>query len=567
MQLLSLSLHGQYKGLKDQTFDFSQTEGNIFALIGLNGSGKSQLLELIGEVFAYLERWQREDFTVRKGLGFGVTVFYRWTLQHDASTLPRQDNLYEDGSNCTEFRVIVDPGGDVAFSVRRNDDWLTPHDNQHIPIPQVVGYASGLNENLQRSFMKNAVQQFEVRRISAKRQKQLSGEVNEEQRAAINKYYVERYSHIFSPVSGAAFDQGGYLDVIEVNSPASKLIYLDYDNVGLLFLSLVILQPGAITDLLNEVAFRYPSKAILSYDFRSGVTEEDAIRDIQMLVRIAGEEKVQPTGQRTTDEQYEIYGLEYLSGNITFDLRDHSLLARMREANYNDPLALFMRLYRLQQLGVKNWSYATRQQLLKDDFFRTVKKPLKTKLPLTVIDLVLADKNGREVSFDDLSDGEAQLMQILAAARIFSRSQTLFLFDEPETHLNPSWRTYFHSHLIKALPQEDEGQCQSQVFLSTHSPFLISSLKREDIFFFKRDNNGWIAMEPAVNQTYGASFDILIKDYYGLRSLISQTVVEAVKKRLPKDNNPESAAEASRWIENNLGESMEKAYLLRKLQS
>lgn len=41
MRLLSLELIGEYKGLKDQYFDFRNTEGNILALIGLNGSGKS----------------------------------------------------------------------------------------------------------------------------------------------------------------------------------------------------------------------------------------------------------------------------------------------------------------------------------------------------------------------------------------------------------------------------------------------------------------------------------------------------------------------------------------------
>jgi hypothetical protein len=37
MRLLSLSLRGSYKGLKDQVFDFSYAQDNIFALIGLNG--------------------------------------------------------------------------------------------------------------------------------------------------------------------------------------------------------------------------------------------------------------------------------------------------------------------------------------------------------------------------------------------------------------------------------------------------------------------------------------------------------------------------------------------------
>ena len=47
MRLLSLTLDGQYKGLKDQTFNFEDSDDNVIAFIGLNGSGKSQLLELI----------------------------------------------------------------------------------------------------------------------------------------------------------------------------------------------------------------------------------------------------------------------------------------------------------------------------------------------------------------------------------------------------------------------------------------------------------------------------------------------------------------------------------------
>ena len=39
-----------YKNIQDQTFDFSTNTGYI-ALIGLNGSGKSNLLEAISIIF------------------------------------------------------------------------------------------------------------------------------------------------------------------------------------------------------------------------------------------------------------------------------------------------------------------------------------------------------------------------------------------------------------------------------------------------------------------------------------------------------------------------------------
>jgi predicted ATPase len=566
MRLLQIALNGQYKGLKDQSFHFNRTEGNIFALIGLNGSGKSQLLELIAEAFAYLERWQRDEFISGKGLGFGVTLHYKWDLRHDIDVLSRYDGLF-DYSGSAELKVSIETNGRIHVAVRQDGDWiLLQDDERNIPIPQVVGYASGLNENLQRSFMKNAVQQFEVRRVSANRQKELSGKVDEKRRADINQKYVEKYPHIFSSVSGAAFDQGGYLDVVEVNQKASQLIYIDYDNVGLLLLSLAVLPLETVQDLFSEVTFNRLHKAVIRYDLRTGIIEEDAIRDVKMLIRIAGEERVHRIGQTTTPSQYEMYELDYLAGEITLDLLDQGLLERLREANYDDPLTFFKRLYNIQQLGIKNWSYSVRQELRRCDFFGAVKKPLKTKLPLSIVELLLEDNIGNTVSLDDLSDGEAQLIQIMSAAFIFSRSQALFLFDEPETHLNPSWRTYFHSHLLSAISLGNKADKSSQIFLSTHSPFMISSLKRENVRFFERDNDGLISMEPAFSQTYGAAFDVLIKEYYGLRSLISQSVVEDIKQRLPAGNQSDDAFKASRWIEENLGDSMEKAYLLRKLQ-
>ncbi|QLY53846.1 AAA family ATPase [Citrobacter freundii] len=567
MRLISLDLRGSYKGLKDQFFDFSYAQDNIFALIGLNGSGKSQLLELIGETFAYLERWQRTEFKNKTSLGFSVTMHYQWELKNDSDALSYPDELIIHGDSI-ELKVTIELDGDVVINVRAADEWhVLELGERQFPIPLVVGYASGLNENLQRSFMKNAVQYFEVRRISSQRHKSLSREINDDQLAEINKNYLEKYPYIFSPLSEGDFVPNYHLDLREVNPASSNFNYLDYDNVGLLILSLSILPTETVFQLLDEITYKHPVKAVLHYDFRSGIIEDDAIRDVKMLIRIAGSDHVRPTGGRTTDNQYDLYELEYLSGEITLELSDEAVLNRLREDNYYDSFALFKRLNNIQQLGIKNWARTSRLKLMIDDFIGTVKKPLQSRLPLSVVELLMANEKGDTVKFDDLSDGEAQLIQVIAATRIFSQVQALFLFDEPETHLNPSWRTYFHQRLTKAFTPENERKGQSQFFLSTHSPFMISSLKRENVFFFERNDMGCISMEPVSSQTYGTSFDILVKNHYGLRSLISQTVVEDVKHRLPEGNDPEDIIAARCWIEENLGESMEKAYLLRKLES
>lgn len=593
MRLLSLRLDGKYKGLKNQYFDFHRTQGNILALIGLNGSGKSQLLELIAEAFAFLERKQRTDFKVRTPLGFGFELLYqlRGVTNHSVGSpamVCGSPLAVAGGIHSPKFKVMLEQGSlDPRAFIWKQEEW------QEIPLvgvelPYIVGYSSGQNENLQRSFMKNAVQYFDNMRIRLNRKKELNAKLNDAQISDINKRYLKRAPHLFEPEdsyfesrylttesgerltteAGEPLDAESYLlDLREYPTALSKCVYLDYDCAGLALASLALLPTDDIDTIFSEITFKYPKELVLHYDLRGDVAGRDEVRDIQLLARIAGEENIEGLSQRTTDAQYEVFEMNYLSGLITLNLDDPNIKEQLNDASYGEAAAFFRRLYKLQQLGVKSWLGVTRQKLRKDNFEGTVKKPLKTKLPLSVERLVLADGSGREVCLDDLSDGEAQLIEVLATTRIFSPERTLFLFDEPETHLNPSWRTYFHSYLSKAMVLSDNGEAQAQVFLSTHSPFMVSSLKREDVLFFERDDEGLIQMEPVGSQTYGASFEVLIKKHFGLRSLISQTVVEAVKEQLPKDEQPETLEAARIWIEANLGESMEKAYLLRKLQS
>lgn len=544
MRLLSLKLLGQYKGLKDQYFDFHQAEGNILAFIGLNGSGKSQLLELIGEIFAFLERKQRKDFKVKTSLGFGFEIEYEINLPQGARHLDGLGIGYSFPS-LSKYKVVLHSNKTTPHWMEYlNGDYIERNINAVI-LPYVIGYSSGLNENLQRSFMKNSVQFFEIQRLKTRFQKELLGkEINEEQYSKIEGKYAHKYPHIFG--------------VKEKRDTAlSNLIYLDYDNASLMLLCMAIFPNAKIDEILHEVTFKYPIKAVFQFDLRNVVIEDDRIRDIKLLIEIAGNSQFQGIGSKTTDEQYELYEFDYLAGKITLDLTDSDVKERLQEKSYGDPLSLFNKLYKLQLLGVKNWQYDNRCKLQNDKFMGTVKKPLKTKLPVSLVELVLSDGNGREVCFDDLSDGEAQLIQILATAKMFSNEQALFLFDEPETHLNPSWRTYFHSYLNKAMECENSD---SQAFVSTHSPFMVSSLKRNNVYHFRRSDNGLIDMTVAQNETYGASFDVLIKDLFDMRSLISQSVIDEIRKQLKKGDS-----DARKWIEANLGLSAEKAYLISKL--
>ncbi|MBH3463608.1 AAA family ATPase [Pseudomonas carnis] len=558
MKLLHFELIGSYKGLADQHYDFSAAPGNVIAFIGLNGSGKSQLMELIAETFSYLERHQRSDFTTRTPLTFCFRISYEWSSE--GSDIERRERytveLQKDQSiRISKSTLIPQPSNMVSTPTTQ---WLPESDCSlaNLPLPRLIGYASGLNENLQRPFMRNAVQYFDVMRTRSNRRARLAQpDVDEERLNKINLSYIRRFPGIFGTQPESDIDNS--LRILEADTPIPNALFLDYDCANLVIAATGMLARAERDELWPEIRLRHPSKAIIRYDLRQAPIEQDSIEDIKQLIRTLGTESINGLSIKTSNEQFDLYELDYLHAEITIDFLAPNTLNRLKEA-YLEPSRFFWKLYKLQLLGVEQWAPSTRKLLRDDSFTGHVKKPLKGKLPLAVVDIELSDGTSF-ASIDDLSDGEAQLLHTIGAVRLFGDTESLFIFDEPETHLNPSWRTRYHLDFKQASP----GLVTSQALISSHSPFLISSLHREAVYHFEKID-GQSSMASPSSETFGASFEVLIKKFFGLRSAISQTAVDEIRRQLD-DNNLDNAHKRQ-WIEEQLGESMERAYLLKRLE-
>jgi len=581
MRLLSLTLEGQYKGLKDQTFIFEDADDNVIAFIGLNGSGKSQLLELIAECFAYLERLQRIDFKNKGHLGFDFSLVYSMSGYVNAAPSAHAEVFGEklrvaDGFTDPKFSVSVNSGDVQPIDVEQADQSIKIGLEQ-LPLPHIVGYSSGLNENLQRPFLKNANQLFKALKARARYHKEkldidINYETNQSDAESAfysfqknKKYVLSKYQrnhpYLFD------FEGGGYVDddveLPETVTYPSNLVYLDYDSAQLAVAFIDFENKSCFAlDLAKKnsqykLSYSTPTYLVLEFDFTQPNISDELVENVRLFIQLA--EYVKYLGRKTTSEEFEYYELEALKGVICLDLTKLAYESRSSTNGVLNSFRLFERLYKVQQLGLKHISAYDRSQLDRNRFFETVKKPLKVKLPINAKHLMLTGDMPNAIAYEELSDGESQLLQILAIVKIYSQENTLFLLDEPETHLNPAWRTSFHKYVSDALNAGNKGT-KSQVFLSTHSPFMVSSLKRQNVYQFRRDDNGLIQMNMAQNETYGASFDVLIKELFGLRSLISQSVIDEIRVQLEKGDE-----HAKKWIKKNLGLSAERAYLIRKL--
>jgi predicted ATPase len=557
MRLLSIELFGKYKGLRDQTFDFSMAQGDVVVLIGVNGSGKSQVMELIAEAFAYLERQQRKDFRVRTPLGYDFCVTYEMA-----------SSRYQGVR-----RFIVDTRNGLRIAVHAQVDEIQEAAEQPLEItwqqiegcsleelvlPKVIGYASGMSENLQRAFMRNSLQYFDVIRVRANLKKELARpEVDEKTTLAINARYLKLNPGIFAPEGQDP--ELGLFRLRETDTAIPRNLFLDYDCASLLIAMLGMLAHQDRDAVWHEIPFRHPTRVVLRYDLRGQATASDNARDIKRLIELAGPYRCKPISPKTSESQYELLELDFLAGDIEIDFEDPAVINRMND-NARGPSQWFSALYKLQLLGVEEWSGTVKRVLRRDSFQGHVEKPLKGKLPLSVQELWMSDGQ-RTVAFDDLSDGEVQLLLTLGAVRLFGDDETLFLLDEPETHLNPSWRTRFHIDFEKA----NTPNGKAQALISSHSPFLVSSLPKEAVFHFQKNENSVTEMRHPSAETFGASFDVLIKKHFGLRATISETAVQEIRQKLA--DTTQTTPQKVDWLESSLGESMERSYLINKLRA
>lgn len=119
MRLISLYIE-EYKNIKNQTFDFSGNTGYI-ALIGLNGSGKSNLLEAIGLIFNGLLNNQKIPFV------------YETKYEHDGKIYLRKPYVAMiDGNKVKEAEMLYPSSVIACYSGEDLRLWHMAFENYYL---------------------------------------------------------------------------------------------------------------------------------------------------------------------------------------------------------------------------------------------------------------------------------------------------------------------------------------------------------------------------------------------------------------------------------------------------
>ncbi|MEU1685324.1 AAA family ATPase [Micromonospora sp. NPDC005707] len=171
-------------------------------------------------------------------------------------------------------------------------------------------------------------------------------------------------------------------------------------------------------------------------------------------------------------------------------------------------------------------TYASHQE-----FFKALESTYISELISDVRIRVRVGESASMLTFRELSEGEQQLLLVLGLMRFTREDESLFLLDEPDTHLNPAWSLQYRDFL-SGFGALDE---RSHVLMATHDPLVVGGLLKNEVRILERDPNGRSrAVEPWDNPRGMGVGSLLTSDVYGLRSQLDLPTLRILdeKRRL-----------------------------------
>jgi type I restriction enzyme, S subunit len=506
MKLISLKLDGEYKALLDFGQRFrpeGETRSAVspVCLVGLNGSGKSNLIEALSEIFCYLEliNLPYEGITQRarqKDLDFEIEY-----------------ELPDKGSRSVRFIRISKHGNQPPIFIERVGDEdiqiVGPRAQLAILPTWIIGYSSGLNETISIPYFKTKAFYSEAVRNRA---------FNISKRKQRTETFTE-----------------------------SRTLFMDYDSNAAILIANYIFGSRNQLDLFRE---RIRIDDIASFD-------------VVIRLKYGGNKPVKLTSEL---EEY-INKLRECASDRIEDDDKQSIFRYEVNANtrqkirncFDSAKDCFIALYKLSLLNALALKGEDRKFYLRPD----VKEGLLERPPTVsksdkIFDIdrlkLKLTEPSKVIDYAGISDGEHQFIHIFGTIKLFDDSGTLFLLDEPETHFNPRWRREF----VELLNGTSSTERQEFV-ISTHSPYVVSGCRKENVFKFERKGDRAFS-HPVDFETYGSSFEYLLTKLFDLDSLISKQAFEEMRNVIKsKDLDKLKAAV------NDFGESFEKRFLFEEI--
>lgn len=544
-----------FHNLKDTQ---AMEEFRPFCFAGLNGSGKSNVLEAVSSIFYHLEfcvaryiptnfakHFKREKckpdaFTLEYLIGqhgrkqYSYHYFDKVTIVKEVGKEPKMEiqpfPFNDDPSNIEEISLIAS---------KNSDNTVAADGKKYLPA-HIIAYSSGENEILSLPFIKSRLVHLD-----------------EYKQASVNNY--------------AKYEE-----------PENSLIYID-NNMSqavllacLLFESKETLQP--LEDEIGILGLR-------SFRMNINLKHQFELKDAK------GKYKKVPVINLL--EQYQIESLKKCAtcwfsneDKLWLDFYVTDATKKAFKEHFRNSFEVFQMFQILYELN----SHFIPENIVEDvykskGFYTDGKLPVGSpeQNVFYFLDYYIDKKNKETGERKDLllrnfSDGEHQFLHTMGICLLLKDRRALLLLDEPETHFNPSWRAKFVKILNDSVTK---GNYQNHsngffnlhnlkdVLLTSHSPFIISDCLPDNVIFFKKNKETKLvealkASQMGIN-TYGTSVEIILNELFDYDQSIGDLSNSELEEISFKNIQSQQDIDKIKLKLRRLGESIEKDSVLFRL--
>ncbi len=501
----------------------------VFA--GLNGSGKSNFLELFSEIFYFLEIYHLDTVSdeEKSSKNFGFEIEYFLPYKGPSVTIgeveasvsyDRHIKIIKPLGEKPEFSVSIDGG--VAFE--RVDE------NTHQLLPKkVIAYTSGQNELMS------------------------------------NPYYKLKY-HYFK-----AFEDKGKIEKGEELAENHRLFFLDYNANFSIFIANMLLGEEKKAIILKKVL---QIENLVS--FRITLNTDDLFKKVLPVSENIAEnlEKLKCCASIWKEKKVGKYNLLILDFSIDEAIKETF------KFHFKNAFTLFKVFYELEIFNLYLVNSTTRRQILNanktlnisDEMPNPDPSRLVFRIEKIIISKILEEgKSEKDIYYKSLSDGEHQFNEVVGTVVMMQDEGCLFLMDEPDTHFNPQWRAKFIKtlNLAAANSYDSDGNItrvrNQELILTTHSPFVISDSFSQDVYKFEKVK-GLVQFKSPEFQVYGTSVSIILDEIFEKSEGISEMARRELIGMVEKIKTTEDLKDVVERLNRDFGDSVEKFDLFSKLR-